>query len=248
MDGGSLDKVYAGGVDEPCLAAITDSVVRGLMFLKEEHNIIHRDVKPTNILINTEGKVKLCDFGVSGNLVASKASTVIGCQSYMAPERIHNPDSGNVTYTANSDIWSLGVSILEIAQGSYPYPPEAYNNVFAQLRAIVSGDPPQLAERFSPEARDFVAQCLQKKPYQRPTYQQLLEHPWLKKYRGVDVGMADFVKKALERGKNATSTSNETTPTGTTIPVSRNNPGLVSRDGRNNMVPALHHSFLNNRQ
>lgn len=248
MDGGSLDKVYAGGVDEPYLSVITDNVVRGLMFLKEEHSIIHRDVKPTNILINTQGKVKLCDFGVSGNLVASKASTVTGCQSYMAPERIHNPDSGNVTYTANSDIWSLGVSILEIAQGSYPYPSDGHMNVFAQLRAIVSGEPPQLSERFSPEARDFVAQCLQKKPYQRPTYQQLLVHPWLKKYQGVDVGMADFVVKALERRQHATSdttvpsSSTATVRPGTTIPTAT----LISRDGRQNPAPAMHRTFMNN--
>lgn len=123
MDGGSLDKIYQGGVDEPYLAVITDSVIRGLKQLKESHNIIHRDVKPTNILVNTHGKVKLCDFGVSGNLVASIAKTNIGCQSYMAPERIKaaNPDDV-LTYTAQSDIWSLGLSVLEVAMGCYPYP------------------------------------------------------------------------------------------------------------------------------
>jgi len=141
MDGGSIDKLYHGGVPEGVLRKIAYATIVGLKTLKEDHNIIHRDVKPTNILVNTRGNVKLCDFGVSGNLVASIAKTNIGCQSYMAPERIA---SGGVqasvggtgpvgTYGVQSDIWSLGLSILECAMGCYPYPPETYNNIFSQL-------------------------------------------------------------------------------------------------------------------
>lgn len=81
MDGGSIDKLYGDGVPEGVLRKITLSTTMGLKSLKEEHNIIHRDVKPTNILANTRGQVKICDFGVSGNLVASIAKTNIGCQS-----------------------------------------------------------------------------------------------------------------------------------------------------------------------
>ena len=84
MDGGSIDKLYHDGVTEEVLAYVTATTVKGLKYLKDVHNIIHRDVKPTNVLINTKGEVKLCDFGVSGNLVASIAKTNIGCQSYMA--------------------------------------------------------------------------------------------------------------------------------------------------------------------
>ena len=140
MDGGSIDKIYGDGIPENILRKITLSTTMGLKSLKDDHNIIHRDVKPTNILVNDKGQIKICDFGVSGNLVASIAKTNIGCQSYMAPERIKsggvaqagaNPGGG--TYSVQSDIWSLGLTIIECALGQYPYPPETYDNIFSQL-------------------------------------------------------------------------------------------------------------------
>jgi mitogen-activated protein kinase kinase len=138
MDGGSIDKLYAGGIPENVLRKITYSTVMGLKSLKDEHNIIHRDVKPTNILVNTRGQIKICDFGVSGNLVASIAKTNIGCQSYMAPERISGggmapTGSSDGTYSVQSDIWSLGLTIIECAMGRYPYPPEVSSTIFSQL-------------------------------------------------------------------------------------------------------------------
>ncbi|OJD30116.1 ste ste7 protein kinase [Diplodia corticola] len=187
MNGGSIDKLYGEGIPENVLRKITLATTMGLKSLKDEHNIIHRDVKPTNILINNRGQVKICDFGVSGNLVASIAKTNIGCQSYMAPERISsggvaqagaNPGGG--TYSVQSDIWSLGLTIIECAMGRYPYPPETYNNIFSQLSAIVDGEPPDLpAEGFSDAARNFVSGCLNKIPNLRPTYAMLLQHAWL---------------------------------------------------------------------
>jgi mitogen-activated protein kinase kinase len=200
MDGGSLDKIYGTGVDEPHLKFIAESVILGLNELKEAHNVIHRDVKPTNILVNTAGKVKLCDFGVSGNLVASLAKTNIGCQSYMAPERIKSQSPDDVAYTVQSDIWSLGLSILETAKGCYPYPPETYNNIFSQLSAIVDGEPPSLPPGFSEDAHDFMKHCLDKIPDNRPNYSKLLQHPWLQ-HLCDEADMAKYIKERLEVNK-----------------------------------------------
>lgn len=212
MDAGSLDKLQGAGVPEDVLGRIAGSMVRGLKFLKDELQIIHRDVKPTNVLVNRKGEIKLCDFGVSGQLEKSLAKTNIGCQSYMAPERIKGDESQNNlgTYTVSSDVWSLGLSMIEIALGQYPYPPETYSNVFAQLTAIVHGDAPQLpADKFSQEACDWVESCLVKDPEGRATYKELLEMPFLIADSKRKVDMIGWVDGALEyRAKQQTQNIN----------------------------------------
>ncbi|KAF8160768.1 kinase-like protein [Crassisporium funariophilum] len=200
MDAGSLDKLQGAGVPEDVLARIAASMVRGLKFLKDDLNIIHRDVKPTNVLVNRKGEIKLCDFGISGELDKSLAKTNIGCQSYMAPERIKGESQNNLgTYTVSSDVWSLGLSMIEIGLGQYPYPPETYSNVFAQLTAIVHGDPPELpGEVYGEEAREWVGWCLRKDPEKRASYRELLDHPFLQRDLESNVDMAAWVVKALE--------------------------------------------------
>ncbi|RGP68067.1 ste ste7 kinase [Fusarium sporotrichioides] len=204
MDGGSIDKLYAGGIPENVLRKITYSTVMGLKSLKDEHSIIHRDVKPTNILVNTRGQVKICDFGVSGNLVASIARTNIGCQSYMAPERISGggyAQAGNAdgSYSVQSDVWSLGLTVIECAKGAYPYPPEVSSTIFSQLSAIVEGEPPAMPdEGYSDTATDFVRSCLHKIPKQRPTYAMLLKHPWL-----IDFTKPQTIAEEAEEGDEA---------------------------------------------
>ena len=127
----SLDKFYRKyygmpTIDSPILTVepfpeyvlgkIAVNVVSALDFLYKR-SIIHRDVKPSNILINISGNVKLCDFGISGYLVNSIARTFeAGCRPYMAPERI-NPSKDNPGYDIRSDVWSFGITMLEIAIG-----------------------------------------------------------------------------------------------------------------------------------
>ncbi|VDC06980.1 unnamed protein product [Peniophora sp. CBMAI 1063] len=198
MDAGSVDKLYGVGVPEDVLARIVGSMVRGLKFLKDELQIIHRDIKPTNVLINLKGQVKLCDFGVSGQLEKSLAKTNIGCQSYMAPERIKGESQNAIsTYTVSSDVWSVGLATIEIALGAYPYPPETYSNVFAQLQAIVHGDPPILPDSYSATAQDWVARCLVKQPEGRASYAELLEHPFLEDEVSRDVDMVGWTGRAV---------------------------------------------------
>jgi mitogen-activated protein kinase kinase len=117
----------------------------------------------------------------------------------------------NSTYTVSSDVWSVGLSIIELAKGCYPYPPETFANVFAQLQAIVGGPAPTLPmvstthqwlwsgqrELTLPTAAD--ASSLLKDPNARPTYAQLLEHPFLVADRNAEVDMSGWVGSALER-------------------------------------------------
>lgn len=130
MDGGSLDvvmrKIYR--IPEKILAKITAEVLKGLLYLRSQHQILHRDVKPSNILINTQGQIKLCDFGVSGQLIDSMANSFVGTRSYMSPERLQG-----IHYSVQSDIWSLGLSLMEMALGVYPIPEPDYTTLAHKL-------------------------------------------------------------------------------------------------------------------
>uniref|UniRef100_A0A8D2KQT0 mitogen-activated protein kinase kinase n=1 Tax=Varanus komodoensis TaxID=61221 RepID=A0A8D2KQT0_VARKO len=114
----SLDKFYKQVIDkgltipEDILGKIAVSIVKALEHLHSKLSVIHRDVKPSNVLINTLGQVKMCDFGISGYLVDSVAKTMdAGCKPYMAPERI-NPELNQKGYSVKSDIWSLGITMV----------------------------------------------------------------------------------------------------------------------------------------
>ena len=83
-----------------------------------QSSTFYRDVKPSNILVNSAGEIKICDFGVSGQLIDSMANSFVGTRSYMSPERLQGSQ-----YSVASDLWSLGLSLLEMALGCYPIPP-----------------------------------------------------------------------------------------------------------------------------
>ena len=128
MDAGSLDLVMkkARRIPEHILGIVSKAVILGLQYLREKHKIIHRDVKPSNILVNSRGEIKLCDFGVSGQLIDSMANSFVGTRSYMAPERLQGSK-----YTVLSDIWSLGLSMIEMSIGRYPIPPPSPSQIAA---------------------------------------------------------------------------------------------------------------------
>ncbi|XP_042901816.1 dual specificity mitogen-activated protein kinase kinase 6 [Parasteatoda tepidariorum] len=180
----SLDKFYPKvktadeTIPEEILAKIAFAVVSALYYLQVKLKVIHRDVKPSNILISRSGEVKICDFGISGHLVDSVAKTIeAGCKPYMAPERI-NPAANQKGYDIRSDVWSLGITMYELSMLEFPY--HTWGNPFEQLKQVVQDDPPRLKSgKFSEEFEDFISRCLQKDYTLRPNYPQLLQHPFI---------------------------------------------------------------------
>ncbi|EZA48885.1 Dual specificity mitogen-activated protein kinase kinase [Ooceraea biroi] len=170
-------------IPEDFLGKVTVATVKALSYLKEKHGVIHRDVKPSNILLDESGGVKLCDFGISGRLVDSKAKTrSAGCAAYMAPERIDPPDPTKPDYDIRADVWSLGITLVELATGVFPY--RDCKTDFEVMSRVVQDDPPSLPldTPFSKEFRSFVSCCLTKNYKHRPKYHKLMEHPFIRKY------------------------------------------------------------------
>ena len=170
-------------IPEKYVGIITYQVVKGLAYCQKEKKIIHRDLKPSNILVNSKGQIKIADFGVSAILEGSWAQkkTMIGTYLYMAPERI-DADS----YSLNSDIWSLGIIVMECILGYYPY--IIYNNntlpnsVWMVHELIENNPIPKLDNSYSKELTDFVQQCLIKDIHKRPKAVELISHPFIQRY------------------------------------------------------------------
>lgn len=180
MDGGSLEdfaKVLPGNrIPEAPLSIIVGRVLGGLDYLHRVRYMIHRDIKPANVLMNLRGEVKITDFGISTALGSTQglAGTYVGTMYYMSPERQENHP-----YSYDADIWSLGLTVLHLATGRYPYD---LDGGMAGLAFQVVGDP---APTTRPEdgctaaLTDFVARCLQKDPSKRPSAGELLKHPFV---------------------------------------------------------------------
>lgn len=203
----SLDKFYKfiychlkSSIPEEILGKITVATVKALNYLKEKLKIIHRDVKPSNILLDKAGNIKLCDFGISGQLVDSIAkSRDAGCRPYMAPERI-DPRASSRGYDVRSDIWSLGITLMELATGRFPYP--KWNSVFDQLTQVVQGPAPQLKAsegKFSEDFVNFLNTCLTKDERARPKYNKLLEHAFIRRYQELEVDTATYFTSILSQ-------------------------------------------------
>lgn len=178
----SLDRISKdfGPVRVDVLGKIAESILSGLVYLYETHRIMHRDIKPSNVTVNSRGNIKLCDFGVATETVNSVADTFVGTSTYMAPERIQGD-----AYTVRSDVWSTGLTIMELAIGRFPF--DATDSaagdrasagpmgILDLLQQIVHEPAPKLpkSDAFPPILDDFVAKCLLKKASERPTPRQL---------------------------------------------------------------------------
>lgn len=136
--------------------------------------------------------MKLCDFGVSGELVDSVAGTFTGTGYYMAPERIQGQ-----TYTIRSDVWSSGLTLLELAMNRFPYPDDL-DNPIELMSFIVRGEIPQLQDEeeitWSQDMKDFIRLSLTITAADRPTPRICLEHPWLLNSMEAKLNMAKWIR------------------------------------------------------
>ena len=181
-DGGALDSIMVDldkPLTEPQIAYVCQNMVRGLEYLHGMH-IIHRDLKAGNVLLTMEGGVKLADFGVSARNKheLQKRDTFLGTPYWRAPEVVSCETFRDNPYDYKVDIWSLGVTLIELAQME---PPNHDLTPMRVLLKIQKSDPPRLdtPSRWSREFNDFLSKCLVKDPNQRPTASELLRHPFI---------------------------------------------------------------------
>lgn len=203
MGGKSLDAIYKrvieldpnNRINEKVLGKIAESVLNGLNYLHQQR-IIHRDIKPSNILLDYEGNIKLCDFGVSGEVVNSLATTFVGTQYYMAPERIMGKP-----YSVSCDLWSLGLTLLEVAICKFPFTIDDSIQGPIDLLSLILEYEPQLEDSpqdgiyWSDSFKNFLLYCLKKDGEERPSPKQMLKHPWCVSQLKVRVRMDKFVEK-----------------------------------------------------
>ncbi|KAL3108320.1 hypothetical protein niasHT_014469 [Heterodera trifolii] len=199
MDALSLDRY--GQITPHVLGAVSVAIMDGLKYLWELH-IMHRDIKPSNFLVNSSGQIKLADFGVSKQMAQSVAWSYVGTKVYMAPERL-----GGDVYSVASDVWSLGISLAEMALGRFPFGPGStvgtavvVSNFFT-IESLISR-PEVIATVISQPALSavgygfdrLIAGCLSLNPKERLRPEHIYQHDFLTAHRPMDQSLvAKFI-------------------------------------------------------
>uniref|UniRef100_A0A674BCL3 non-specific serine/threonine protein kinase n=1 Tax=Salmo trutta TaxID=8032 RepID=A0A674BCL3_SALTR len=174
-----IKNTKGNSLKEEWTAYICREILRGLTHL-HQHKVIHRDIKGQNVLLTENAEVKLVDFGVSAQLdrTVGKRNTFIGTPYWMAPEVIACDENPEATYDFKSDLWSLGITAIEMAEGA---PPLCDMHPMRALFLIPRNPAPRLkSKKWSKKFQSFIESCLVKSHGQRPSTEQLLKHPFIR--------------------------------------------------------------------
>ncbi|KAM9839502.1 TRAF2 and NCK interacting kinase b isoform 3-T3 [Aulostomus maculatus] len=186
---------------EEWIAYICREILRGLTHL-HQHKVIHRDIKGQNVLLTENAEVKLVDFGVSAQLdrTVGRRNTFIGTPYWMAPEVIACDENPDATYDFKSDLWSLGITAIEMAEGA---PPLCDMHPMRALFLIPRNPAPRLkSKKWSKKFQSFIESCLVKSHSQRPSTEQLLKHPFIRDLpneRQVRIQLKDHIDRTKKR-------------------------------------------------